>query len=218
MKKYYLQFIFINILFYIILFIPVNTVRADAKIKMPDPQIKISDELTQKLATPPDCSTINGKTICKNSWIADYIEAVYKYLIGIVGILATVVMMIGGVIWITAGGNASRVGEAKAWIGGALMGLVLALASYTILYQINDETVKMKPIKYTKVNGEDNYSVSWDEGEDYICCQKSWLEGTTWVYECVNKLKTEGCPSNSLSLSTWTKKNGACDGISGKCE
>lgn len=184
----------------------------------PDPQIKISDELTQKLTARPDCDTVNGKTICKNSWIADYIEAVYKYLIGIVGILATVVMMIGGVIWITAGGNASRIGEAKAWIGGALMGLVLALASYTILYQINDETVKIKPIIYTKVDGEDGHSTSWDEGGDYICCQKSWLVGTTWVYDCANRLETEGCPSNSLSFSTWTKKDGLCNSISGKCE
>ncbi len=149
MKKYYLQFILIAIFFCTILFIPVTRIKADAAIKLPDPQIKISDELTEKLTKKP---TYNSKTKkWENRWIADYIEAVYKYLIGIVGILATVVMMIGGVIWITAGGNASRIGEAKAWIGGALMGLVLALSSYTILYQINDETVKMKPISYTQI-------------------------------------------------------------------
>jgi len=152
MKKHYLQFILIIILSGFVLFIPNKNINAEPKIAIPSPQIQISPELTAKLTAVPDCHDEGGKTVCENRWISSYIEAIYKYLIGIVGILATVVMMIGGVIWITAGGNASRVGEAKAWIGGALMGLVLALSSYTILYQINDETVKLKPITYTKID------------------------------------------------------------------
>jgi len=73
--------------------------------------------------------------------IGDYIKNIYRYAIGGVGILATVVMMFGGFVWITAGGNASRVGDAKAWIGAALSGLVLALASYLILNTINPALV-----------------------------------------------------------------------------
>ena len=69
--------------------------------------------------------------------ISNYIRAIYKYAIGIVGIVATVVMMFGGVLWIVAGGNASKVGEAKAWITAALTGLLLALSSYMILYTVN---------------------------------------------------------------------------------
>ncbi len=146
MKKYYLQFIFISIFFCAILFIPTTTVKAEAKIILPNPQITISDKLNFKA---PEYNSETKKY--ESMWIADYINFTYQYLIGIVGILATVVMMIGGVIWIGAGGNASRISEAKAWISGALMGLVLALTSYTILYQVNDETVKMKPIAYTQV-------------------------------------------------------------------
>ena len=97
-------------------------------------------------------------------------------------------MMIGGVIWITAGGNASRIGEAKAWIGGALMGLVLALSSYTILYQINAEATKIKPIVYTKV--EEIIMGCCAKGEKYlgittkIECEKKggedWKKETVW--------------------------------------
>ncbi len=85
------------------------------------------------------------KTIDEYS-IGKYIQSIYKYAIGIVGILATVVMMFGGVIWITAGGNAERVGNAKSWIGAALTGLVLALTSYLILTTINPDLVNFKPI------------------------------------------------------------------------
>jgi len=103
---------------------------------------------------------INGNSI------GIYISEIYKYLIGIVGILATVVIMIGGVIWMTAGGNASRIGEAKAWIGGALMGLVLALSSYTILNTIDPDLVSLKNINVTPIdeigccfeNGKAEYS------------------------------------------------------------
>lgn len=87
----------------------------------------------------------NVKTINNNS-IGEYIRAIYNYAIGIVGILATVVMMIGGIVWITAGGNQTRVGEAKAWIGASLSGLVLALASYTILAAVNPNLVNFQPL------------------------------------------------------------------------
>jgi len=41
---------------------------------------------------------------------------------GIIGILAALALMIGGVIWLIAAGNASRISEAKAWIGASLTG------------------------------------------------------------------------------------------------
>ncbi|MCD4761638.1 hypothetical protein K8R32_01640, partial [bacterium] len=80
----------------------------------------------------------------KSIGIEEYIAEIYKYAIGAVGILATVVMMIGGIVWITAGGNAAKIGEAKAWIGAALSGLVLMLTSYMILNIVNPDLVKLK--------------------------------------------------------------------------
>jgi len=83
--------------------------------------------------------------------IAKYIRVIYKYAIGIVGILAAVVLMIGGVIWITAGGNAERIGEAKAWIASSLTGLLLALLSYTILATVNPALVNLQVSEVKKV-------------------------------------------------------------------
>lgn len=78
--------------------------------------------------------------------IADYIKTIYTYALSIVGILSTIVMMFAGFLWITSGGNASRVQDAQAWIASALTGLVLALFSYTFLYLINPALVKFEPI------------------------------------------------------------------------
>jgi len=73
--------------------------------------------------------------------IAKYVRVIYKYAIGIVGILAAVVLMVGGVMWIIAGGNSTAIGEAKSWIGASLTGLLLALLSYLILATVNPALV-----------------------------------------------------------------------------
>jgi hypothetical protein len=76
--------------------------------------------------------------------IADYIKAIYTYAVAAVGIVAAVVMMIGGLMWITAGGNASSISEAKAMITAALTGLVLVLVSYLVLDQVSPTLVNLQ--------------------------------------------------------------------------
>ncbi len=89
--------------------------------------------------------------IIESTTIGEYIKAIYKYAIGVVGILAAVVLMIGGIVWLTAGGNQTRIGEAKAWIGASLTGLIIALTSYMILWTVNPALVRFKPIKVATV-------------------------------------------------------------------
>jgi len=79
--------------------------------------------------------------------IAKYIRAIYQYGIGVVGILAAVVLMFGGLLWLTAGGDAGRVSEAKEWIKASLLGLVIALCSYIILLTINPDLVNFREIE-----------------------------------------------------------------------
>lgn len=88
--------------------------------------------------------------LCFN-WIGEYIAAVYRYAIGIVGILATVVMMFGGFLWLTAAGDAGKIGDAKEWIRASITGLVIALSSYMILFQVNPDLIQMKTIKIRTV-------------------------------------------------------------------
>ena len=109
--------------------------------------------------------------------IADYIQAIYKYAIGVVAILATVVMMIGGVVWITAGGNQNRVGEAKQYISGSLTGLVLVFCSYMILNTINPDLVKFKPVGIKTVNEIITGCCEWPEGAPTITTKKECTSG-----------------------------------------
>ncbi len=83
--------------------------------------------------------------------IGEYIRSVYDYLIAIIGLLAVIVLMLAGVIWLTAGGNAERIGQAKGLITGSLTGVVLVLVSYVILETINPELVNFGNTKIEEV-------------------------------------------------------------------
>lgn len=66
-----------------------------------------------------------------------YVVGIYRYFAGVAGILATVMMMWGGIQYILSLGNPQKLSEAKDTITGALIGLLLTLGSFSILYLIN---------------------------------------------------------------------------------
>jgi hypothetical protein len=155
------------------------------------PQVSIGDGFEKGEATVPS--------------IAKYIQAIYNYAIGIVGILAAVVLMFGGVRWMMAGGSPDKIGDAKAWIGASISGLILALASYMILNTINPDLVSFKEIAPPLIsargccekikNGgicsssttEDQCESGWREG-DYICEDSKCLSADQiQIEKCANK-------------------------------
>lgn len=75
------------------------------------------------------------------------ISGMYKFGLGIAGILATIMIAFGGITWLSSGGNASQIQRAKQYITGALTGLVLGLLSYTMLYIVNPDIVELKTTK-----------------------------------------------------------------------
>ncbi|MBI4250631.1 hypothetical protein HY622_03505, partial [Candidatus Uhrbacteria bacterium] len=74
------------------------------------------------------------------------ITGIYQWMVGVVAILAVVALMVGGVIWMLAGGSKGRVDSAKKTITNALVGLLLALGSYLFLWTISPQLVQFRPI------------------------------------------------------------------------
>ena len=74
--------------------------------------------------------------------LSTYLEAVFAFGISIAGILAVAMIVIGGIQYMTAYGNPSAVGDAKERITQALLGLLLAVAAWLILYTINPDLIK----------------------------------------------------------------------------
>ncbi|MEI7452401.1 MAG: pilin [Candidatus Falkowbacteria bacterium] len=95
--------------------------------------------------------------------IINYIKAYYGYAIAIVGIVAAIMLMLGGIIWITSQGNSSKIEEAKGFITSSIIGLFLVLGAYTILGTVNTSLVNIKPTKIQSV----------EHIETITCCGKT---------------------------------------------
>jgi hypothetical protein len=87
--------------------------------------------------------------------IGEFIQIIYRYAIIIAGILATVIIMIGGIRWTASGGNAERVKSAQKMISGSVIGLVLALLSFSLLAAINPATVNLRLPQVWLVNKQE---------------------------------------------------------------
>ncbi|MFA6255457.1 MAG: hypothetical protein WC675_05570 [Patescibacteria group bacterium] len=90
--------------------------------------------------------TKEGVECLQISWISDYIVAVYKYGVGVAAVLAVVMIMIGGFVWLMSGGNSTRVSTAKDFIVSAMAGLLLALFSFVILYAVNPRLINLEGV------------------------------------------------------------------------
>ncbi|MFH2136487.1 MAG: pilin [Patescibacteria group bacterium] len=75
---------------------------------------------------------------------AQYISTLYQWGVSITGILAGIMIMIGGLLYLTAGGSPERVSNAKDYISSALIGLILALTSYFLLQTVNPALLTLK--------------------------------------------------------------------------
>jgi hypothetical protein len=149
--------------------------------------------------------------------IGEYIKAIYIYGVGIVGILATIVIMIGGLIWISSMGNAARVTEAKDWIGAALTGLALAMFSYMILWIINPNLVGFSEINPKKVEVIKNDSIgkcsNINTSCDFTTCCPGLICDARKICSrnpatCLRAGTT--CGPNSLSCCDGNCTNGVC--------
>lgn len=76
--------------------------------------------------------------------LSEYIIEMYRFFIGSLGVIAVVVMMVGGFQWLMAAGNSQRIEEAKSTIVSALGGLVIGLGSFMILNIINPRLTDLK--------------------------------------------------------------------------
>jgi hypothetical protein len=125
---------------------PITADEIASLLRQPTPQIGISGL---------DFTEVGKKYITRETdgvylylpFIGEYIAAVYRYGVGIVSTLAVVMIMLGGVLWITSRGSNDKVKLAKDRITKAIIGLALAIGSYTVLYTLNPNLVTFSSLK-----------------------------------------------------------------------
>ena len=122
--------------------VPFNAI--EPRLSIPEISLKFSAYVTEE----------GGKKYINVPYLAEYIAAIYQYMVGVATILAIVMIMYGGFRWVTAAGDSGKIGEAKKTITGAVVGLAIALGSYTILNLINPGLVGFKALRLAIVSRE----------------------------------------------------------------
>jgi hypothetical protein len=57
---------------------------------------------------------------------------VVNIMLGFLGIIAVIIILLGGFRWMTAAGNEDKVGEAKRIIGAGVIGMVIILGAFGV--------------------------------------------------------------------------------------
>lgn len=90
--------------------------------------------------------------ITEFSGLAEFIAFVYKYGLSVASILAVLMIIYAGVQWTISGGNSEAISSAQHKITGAVIGLVILAAAYTILYTVNPDLVNLRPPNAWMIN------------------------------------------------------------------
>jgi len=73
--------------------------------------------------------------------VRDTVASIIRVALGLLGIVAVVIILIGGFTWMTAGGNEEKVTTARKWIFSGIIGLAIILSAYALASWVIDQLV-----------------------------------------------------------------------------
>lgn len=76
---------------------------------------------------------INNTPLITNPDVVQIILNAIRYLLNFIGVIALIMIILGGFLWMTALGNEEKVQKAKKIIISGLTGLIIILLSYAIV-------------------------------------------------------------------------------------
>jgi hypothetical protein len=143
------------------LFFILQIIFALALLSLPTSSILAADapsvplQFTPQVTIPNSSFNQGSPTTVNGSLLARYILTYYNYGLAIVGILATIVLMGAGVIWLTSGGDAGKVSQAKELISGSIVGMAILVCAWIILNTINPNLTQLASISPTVIGKVD---------------------------------------------------------------
>ncbi|MGE5298142.1 MAG: hypothetical protein ACM3KM_03190, partial [Acidobacteriaceae bacterium] len=78
--------------------------------------------------------------------IGQTISQLYIWALGASGLLALLMMIVGGYLVMTSRGNAAQASKGKEYLYSAIIGLIILLGSYIILSSINPDLINFSSI------------------------------------------------------------------------
>ncbi|MFA6098873.1 MAG: transglycosylase SLT domain-containing protein [Patescibacteria group bacterium] len=159
--------------------------------------------------------------------LGEYITAIYVFLVGVAGILASVMIIFGGIQYVVSFGSPDKISKAKDTIVSAMIGLALALGSYAILVTISPRLVEFTTLevgeitagKFLETEGQGAkgaVAVAWSGKDVNIIKYKvNGVEREISVNDLIAKAASDyGVPRNWMKAIMLVESNGNPDAVS----
>ncbi len=163
---------------------------------------------------PTSCSTDSdcqqkGLGFCRpgiKGGFPGYLAAFYKFFIGFLAVAAVVMIMWGGFKRIAAAGSAESIKNANSTIISAIVGLIIALMSYSLLQLVNPALVKNTMPGVEMVKPEIfGFCPSYQEAKNLYDAGYTYHECVGGSYDKLPCFKDEDCKP-----AAGETKNGTC--------
>lgn len=89
--------------------------------------------------------------IVRSDLLARYVSAAYTWGLSILGVIAVLMLMAGGIIWTTSFGDSGKIEQAKKMISGSLLGSFILVGAYFLLNTINPNLTNLPVIEMTVI-------------------------------------------------------------------
>jgi hypothetical protein len=135
-----------------------TTSTGSASSESEEPEEAPFDPITPELGVPipgftPAAPTREG-SIVRVAFLAGYINAVYRYLTGIILVVAIVMVVYGGFLYLVGSAGVGSIQRGKQIITDAIMGMVITLAAFALLNTVSPATTQLKTLELGYVSGE----------------------------------------------------------------
>ena len=120
-----------------------------------EPQVGIpNSEFNTSQKIPVGSRGVNekGETVVRSDLLARYINAFYQWGLSIVAVIAVVMLMAGGITWLTSAGDSGMITKAKTMIAGSLTGMTLLIGSWLLLNTINPDLTSLPALEMVVVS------------------------------------------------------------------
>lgn len=163
-------------------------------------------------------TTDNGVAIGKkegsvitSDLLARYVKAFYNWGLSIVGVLAVLMLMAGGLIWLTSAGDSGKIENAKKMISGSLFGTLLLVGAYFFLNTINPDLAKLPVIELATVDKME-IEILNDAADGIVDNEKLLAKDTEIKWKCMQN-SSQTCentnpPTMNLNQEICRKKLG----------
>ncbi|MEF8846976.1 MAG: pilin [Candidatus Paceibacterota bacterium] len=125
--------------------------------------------VTITLITPSIVTGANCVILGRGSGLSSLIAKIFTWSLWLGGLLVFGALVFGGFMYLISGGNRSRIDDAKSYITGAVIAIVILLGSYLLLQTINPQLLRNTMDPGTPSQGICLYGEN-ENGSSTRCC------------------------------------------------